>query len=59
MPDLEEQVKDHEVRIRILEVDSAVLKEHVQAIRKWAGWAITILGGSFLVQLANLIMNGR
>jgi hypothetical protein len=53
---LEDQVQDHEKRIRTLEVDSALLKDHVQSIRKWAGWGVTILGGSFLLQLASLIM---
>ena len=53
---LEDQVQDHEKRIRALEVDNAVLKEHVQAIRKWAGWCLATLGAIFLVQLANLIL---
>jgi hypothetical protein len=56
MAKVEDQVQDHEKRIRTLEVNSAVLTDHVQSIRRWAGWGITILGGSFLLQLANLVL---
>lgn len=56
MEKLEDQVSDHEVRIRTLEVNSALLTDHVATIRKWAGWAIMILGATFLVQLASLII---
>lgn len=56
MAKIDELVQDHEVRIRTLEVNSAVLAEHVKQILKWASWGIAILGGSFLLQLANLII---
>lgn len=58
MMELKDIVNDHEKRIRFLEVHQAVLVEHVKSIRKWAGWGITILGGSFLLQLANLVIRG-
>jgi len=61
MPTLDEheaQLSDHDQRIRVLEVNSAVLSDHVKQIRKWAGWGVAILGGSFLVQLVSVVAKG-
>lgn len=56
MATIDKRVDDHEKRIRTLEVNNAVLQEHVRTIRKWAGWGVAILGGSFLVQLVNMVI---
>lgn len=56
MTTIDKRVDDHEKRIRTLEVNNAVLQEHVRTIRKWAGWGVAILGGSFLVQLVNMVI---
>jgi hypothetical protein len=54
---VEDQVQDHEIRIRTLEVNNALLTDHVATIRKWSAWAIGILGATFIVQLASLLIN--
>lgn len=54
----EKQLVDHEKRIRNLELSQAILEEHVKMIRKWAGWGVAILAGSFLVQLVNVVIKG-
>lgn len=52
----EKWLSDHEQRIRSVEVNQAVLTDHVRTIRKWAGWAVGILGATLLVQLINMIL---
>lgn len=54
----EKWLANHEKRIQALEVNQAVMTEHVKQIRKWAGWGVAILGSSFLVQLFNLVTGG-
>lgn len=56
--ELVKRVDDHEKRIRVLEVDQAVLIEHVKFIRKWAGWGIALLGGSVLLQFVEFFKQG-
>lgn len=54
----EDWLKNHEKRINALEVNQAVITTKVTQIAKWAGWGVALLGGSLIVQFANLLMKG-
>lgn len=49
---------DHEKRIRGVEVNQAVITDNVSQIRKWSGWGVALLAGSFLIQLLNVVIKG-
>ena len=63
--DIEEDVKDHEARIRILEVDNTAHKLNIKDLRRSMDkiennttWILRLVVGSIIMALLGLIIKG-